>query len=164
MWGLMIICYVFMIFSIILLSISGMQSYFDFSVYKANYQEFALLSTIFYMFSQTLIMFYFIASGTAIKKEIMKTQINTMAYEKVKKTKMILFPHLTFNILLLGTAFVLIGAVDTGAMSSLIQKLLFFVGFFHFLFTVRIQHIGFKENIDIIIELSEFDNTVKIVK
>tara|TARA_Y100000590_G_scaffold463540_1_gene630557 strand:+ start:483 stop:944 length:462 start_codon:yes stop_codon:yes gene_type:complete len=153
-----------MFFSIILLSISGMQSYFDFSVYKANYQEFALLSTIFYMFSQTLIMFYFIASGTAIKKEIMKTQINTMAYEKVKKTKMILFPHLTFNILLLGTAFVLIGAVDTGAMSSLIQKLLFFVGFFHFLFTVRIQHIGFKENIDIIIELSEFDNTVKIVK
>ncbi len=164
MWGLMIICYVCMFFSIILLSISGMQSYFDFSVYKANYQEFALLSTIFYMFSQTLIMFYFIASGTAIKKEIMKTQINTMAYEKVKKTKMILFPHLTFNILLLGTAFVLIGAVDTGAMSSLIQKLLFFVGFFHFLFTVRIQHIGFKENIDIIIELSEFDNTVKIVK
>ena len=160
----MIICYVCMFFSIILLSISGMQSYFDFSVYKANYQEFALLSTIFYMFSQTLIMFYFIASGTAIKKEIMKTQINTMAYEKVKKTKMILFPHLTFNILLLGTAFVLIGAVDTGAMSSLIQKLLFFVGFFHFLFTVRIQHIGFKENIDIIIELSEFDNTVKIVK
>tara|TARA_B100000686_G_C16025893_1_gene588228 strand:- start:12 stop:473 length:462 start_codon:yes stop_codon:yes gene_type:complete len=153
-----------MFFSIILLSISGMQSYFDFSVYKANYQEFALLSTIFYMFSQTLIMFYFIASGTAIKKEIMKTQINTIAYEKVKKTKMILFPHLTFNILLLGTAFVLIGAVDTGAMSSLIQKLLFFVGFFHFLFTVRIQHIGFKENIDIIIELSEFDNTVKIVK
>ena len=164
MWGLMIICYVCMFFSIILLSISGMQSYFDFSVYKANYQEFALLSTIFYMFSQTLIMFYFIASGTAIKKEIMKTQINTIAYEKVKKTKMILFPHLTFNILLLGTAFVLIGAVDTGAMSSLIQKLLFFVGFFHFLFTVRIQHIGFKENIDIIIELSEFDNTVKIVK
>ena len=164
MWGLMIICYVCMFFSIILLSISGMQSYFDFSVYKANYQEFALLATIFYMFSQTLIMFYFIASGTAIKKEIMKTQINTMAYEKVKKTKMILFPHLTFNILLLGTAFVLIGAVDTGAMSSLIQKLLFFVGFFHFLFTVRIQHIGFKENIDIIIELSEFDNTVKIVK
>ena len=109
-------------------------------------------------------MFYFIASGTAIKKEIMKTQINTMVYEKVKKTKMILFPHLTFNILLLGTAFVLIGAVDTGAMSSLIQKLLFFVGFFHFLFTVRIQHIGFKENIDIIIELSEFDNTVKIAK
>ena len=164
MWGLMIICYVCMFFSIILLSILGMQSYFDFSVYKANYQEFALLATIFYMFSQTLIMFYFIASGTAIKKEIMKTQINTMAYEKVKKTKMILFPHLTFNILLLGTAFVLIGAVDTGAMSSLIQKLLFFVGFFHFLFTVRIQHIGFKENIDIIIELSEFDNTVKIVK
>ena len=164
MWGLMIICYVCMFFSIILLSISGMQSYFDFSVYKANYQEFALLSTIFYMFSQTLIMFYFIASGTAIKKEIMKTQINTMAYEKVKKTKMILFPHLTLNIFILGAAFVLIGAVDTGAMSSFFQSSLFIFGFLHFLYTVRIQHMGFKENIDIIIELSEFDNTVKIVK
>ena len=164
MWGLMMVCYVCMFFSIILLSILGMQSYFNFSVYKANYQEFALLVTIFYMFSQTLIMFYFIASGTAIKKEIMKTQIKTAAYEKVKKTKMILFPHLTLNILLLGTAFVLIGAVDTGAVSSFIQKTLFIIGFFHFLYTVRIQHIGFKENIDIIIELAELNNSATMAK
>ena len=164
MWGLMIICYFCMFFSVVLLSISGLQSYLNFSIYKANYQEFALLAIIFYMFSQTLIMFYFIASGTAIKKEIISTQSKTEAYEKVKKTKMILFPHLTLNILLLGTAFILIGAVDTGAVSSLIQNLLFIFGFIHFLYTVRIQHIGFKENIDIIIELAEIDNTTAITK
>ena len=136
----------------------------NFSIYKANYQEFALLAIIFYMFSQTLIMFYFIASGTAIKKEIISMKAGREAYEKVKKTKMILFPHLTLNILLLGTAFILIGAVDTGAVSSLIQNLLFIFGFIHFLYTIRIQHIGFKENIEIIIELAEINNTSVITK
>ena len=163
MWGLMIVCYMGMFFSILLLSISGFQSYFDFLVYKANYQEFALLVIMFYMFSQTLIMFYFIASGTAIKKEIIKNQIITVAYEKVKKTKMILFPHLTLNIFILGAAFVLIGAVDTGAMSSLFQSSLFIFGFLHFLYTVRIQHMGFKENINIVIELAELNDTTSLV-
>ena len=163
MWGLMIICYFGMFFSVLLLLISGLQNYFEFFIYNANYQEFALLAIIFYMFSQTLIMFYFIASGTAIKKEIIKTQIKTIAYEKVKKTKMILFPHLTLNILLLGTAFVLIGAVDTGAISNFIQNSLFIIGFLHFLYTIRIQHIGFKENIDIIIELAKLNDSKTLV-
>ena len=163
MWGLMIICYISMFFSVLLLSISGFQKYFQFFIYKANYQEFALLAIIFYMFSQTLIMFYFIASGTAIKKEIIKNKIKTSSYEKVKKTKMVLFPHLTLNILLLGTAFILIGAVDVGAVSSIIQSTLFMIAFFHFLFTIRIQHIGFKENINIIIELAELNNKASLV-
>ena len=163
MWGLMIICYFGMFFSVLLLLISGLQNYLNFFIYKANYQEFALLAIIFYMFSQTLVMFYFIASGTAIKKEIIKNKIKTIAYEKVKKTKMILFPHLTFNILLLGTAFVLIGAVDTGSVSRFIQSSLFIFGFLHFLYTIRIQHIGFKENIDIIIELAESNDTTTLV-
>ena len=151
------ICYVCMFFSIILLSILGMQSYFDFSVYKANYQEFALLVTIFYMFSQTLIMFYFIASGTAIKKEIMKTQIETAAYEKVKKTKMLLFPHLTMNMVLIGIVFILGGAVQTGSVAGWIHGLLFDLAFFHFLYTTVLQHRGFKENVEIIGELSAVD-------
>ena len=100
MWGLMIICYICMLFSLVLLTVTGVQSYFQFNIFKASYQEFALFTTTFYMFSETLIMFYFIGSGSAIKKEVSQFNYQTNAYEKIKKAKMILFPHLTTNMLL----------------------------------------------------------------
>ena len=157
MWGLMIICYICMTLSVLFLSITGLQSYFDFNIFAASYQKFSLFSTVFYMFSETLIMFYFIGSGTAIKKEVIDSKIDTSIYEKIKKTKMILFPHLTFNMLIIGLAFILIGAVDTGSISSFYQISLFVIGYFHFLYTVKIQHLGFKENIEVIIEIADLN-------
>ena len=117
MWGLMIICYFCMALSLFLITITGLQGYFQFLIFKASHQQFALFSTIFYMFSETLIMFYFIGSGTAIKKEVSQSDFPINTYEKVKKTKMILFPHLTLNMFLFGIIFVLGGAVETGSVS-----------------------------------------------
>ena len=87
-----------------LLGITGLQGYFQFQIVQANHSQFALLTAIFYMFTETLVMFYFIGSGTAIKKTIQSRGIDTDLYEQVKKTKMKLFPHLTFNIVFIGMA------------------------------------------------------------
>ena len=151
----MIICYFCMMGSLFLLTITCLQGFFQFMIFKATHQQFALFSTIFYMFSQTLIMFYFIGSGTAIKKEVQLLGIHSNIYEKVKKSKMLLFPHLTLNMLIIGTAFILIGAVDIGSVSSLYQISLFLIGYIHFLYTVKIQHLGFKENIEVISEIAD---------
>ena len=151
----MIICYFLMLVSFVLMTITGLQGLLQFTFFSTTYQQFALFATILYMFSQTLIMFYFIGSGTAIKKEINNSDIGMSIYEKVKKTKMILFPHLTLNMLIMGIAVILIGAVDTGASTNYIQSTTFILGYFHFLYTIKVQHVGFKENIDVIIELAE---------
>ena len=151
----MIICYFLMLVSFVLMTITGLQGLLQFTLFSTTYQQFALFATILYMFSQTLIMFYFIGSGTAIKKEINNSDIGMSIYEKVKKTKMILFPHLTLNMLIMGIAVILIGAVDTGASTNYIQSTTFILGYFHFLYTIKVQHVGFKENIDVIIELAE---------
>ena len=146
-----------MLVSYVLITITGLQGLLQFKFFSATYQQFALFSTIFYMFSQTLIMFYFIGAGTAIKKEINNSNIGISIYEKVKKTKMILFPHLTLNMLIMGIAFILIGAVDTGASRNYVQSITFILGYCHFLYTIKVQHIGFKENINIIIELADLN-------
>jgi len=151
----MIICYFLMLVSFVLMTITGLQGLLQFTLFSTTYQQFALFATILYMFSQTLIMFYFIGSGTAIKKEINNSDIGMSIYEKVKKTKMILFPHLTLNMLIMGIAVILIGAVDTGASTNYVQSTTFILGYFHFLYTIKVQHVGFKENIDVIIELAE---------
>jgi len=134
----------------LLLSLTGLQGYFQFYIFKASHAQFALFTAIFYMFTETLIMFYFIGSGTAIKKSIKLGGGEPILYEEVKKTKMILFPHLTMNMLFVGTVFILGGAVQTGSVSGWMHGLLFDLAFIHFLYVTILQHRGFKENVEII--------------
>ena len=159
MWGLMIVSYFCIAMSIVLLALTGFQRYFQFQLMQANHPQFALFSAIFYMFTETLIMFYFIGSGTAIKKSIKLGSGEPSLYEKVKKTKMILFPHLTMNMLFVGTVFILGGAVQTGSVSGWVHGLLFDLAFIHFLYVIVIQHRGFKENVEIIGKIAIVDGT-----
>ena len=160
MWGLMIFSYLCIAISIFLLALTGLQGYFQFHLIQANHPQFALFTAIFYMFTETLVMFYFIGAGTAIKKTIASLGLETDAYEKVKKTKMVLFPHLTLNMALIGTVFILGGAVQTGSVSGWIHGLLFDITFLHFLYTTMVQHRGFKENVEIISELAQHSEPV----
>jgi hypothetical protein len=159
MWGLMIVSYLCTAISIVLLAFTGLQGYFQFHLMQANHPQFALFTAIFYMFTETLVMFYFIGSGTAIKKSIKMRAGETSLYEKVKKTKMILFPHLTMNMLFIGTVFILGGAVQTGSVPGWMHGLLFDLAFIHFLYVIVIQHRGFKENVEIIGEIAIIDST-----
>ena len=154
MWGLMIISYLFIMVTFILLVLTGLQGHFQFQIIQANHPQFALLSVIFYMLTETLIMFYFIGSGTAIKKNIQTTGISTSLYNEVKKTKMKLFPHLTLNMIFIGIVFILGGAVQTGSFSAWMHGLLFDIAFIHFMYTTFLQHCGFKQNVEIIENLA----------
>ena len=159
MWGLMIVSYLCTAISIVLLALTGLQGYFQFHLMQANHPAFALFSAIFYMFTETLIMFYFIGSGTAIKKSIKLGGGEPSLYEKVKKTKMILFPHLTMNMLFIGTIFILGGAVQTGSVPGWMHGLLFDLAFIHFLYVTILQHRGFKENVEIIGKIANVEGT-----
>ena len=154
MWGLMILSYLCIAISIFLLALTGLQGYFQFHLIQANHPQFALFTAIFYMFTETLVMFYFIGSGTAIKKSIKMGGGEPILYEKVKKTKMILFPHLTINMVFIGTVFILGGAVQTGSVAGWTHGLFFDLAYIHFLYVTILQHRGFKENVEIIGEIA----------
>ena len=128
----MILSYLCIAVTALLLFFTGLQGFFQFQVLQASHPQFALLSVVIYMFTETLIMFYFIGTGSAIKKSIDSEWEQAGLYEKVKKTKMLLFPHLTINMVLIGVVFILGGAVQTGSFSGWIHGLLFDLAFFHF--------------------------------
>ena len=71
---------------------------------------------------------------------------------------MLLFPHLTMNMVLIGIVFILGGAVQTGSVAGWIHGLLFDLAFIHFLYTTVLQHRGFKENVEIIGKLPVVNN------
>ena len=158
----MIIFYILMIFSFISIFINGLQWIFKFDVYNANYISFSFVSTILYMFTQTLIMFYLIGAGKKIKETIIDNDLNKNRYQQVINIKKKLFPALTLNILLIGTAFVLGGGVQTKVLNKYWHHSIFLIGLLHYLKVILIQHKSLIENTSILSELGkELDNSLK---
>jgi hypothetical protein len=98
------------------------------------------------MFTQTLIMFYFIGAGKKIKETIIDYNLDKGNYQEVIDIKMKLFPPLTLNMLFVGTAFVLGGGVHTGAIHKYWHTGLFFLSLLHYLKVIFIQHKSFVKN------------------
>ena len=126
--------------------INGLQGFFQFNIYNANNISFAFISTILYMFTQTLIMFYFIGAGKKIKETIINYKLDKSIYQEVITIKRELFSPLTMNMLFVGTAFILGGGVHTGAVNKYWHTGLFFISILHYLKVIMIQHRSFIKN------------------
>ena len=144
-----------MILSLIGILINGLQGFFQFNIYNANHIAFAFISTILYMFTQTLIMFYFIGAGKKIKEIIINNNLNKEIYKEVINLKKVLFPPLTLNMLFVGAAFILGGGVHTGAVNKYWHTGLFFISVFHYLKVILIQHQSFIKNSYILSEVGK---------
>tara|TARA_B100000586_G_C19795755_1_gene295988 strand:- start:106 stop:462 length:357 start_codon:yes stop_codon:yes gene_type:complete len=98
------------------------------------------------MFTQTLVMFYFIGAGKKVKETIITYNLNKEIYQEVIELKKVLFPPLTLNMLFVGTAFILGGGVHTGAVNKYWHTGLFFISIMHYLKVIIIQHQSFVKN------------------
>ena len=83
----MLLSYFLMIISFILLCVNGAQGYLHFKIYNATHIQFAFVSTIFYMFSESWIMFYFIGAGKTIKETILTYNLDKSIYNDVIQSK-----------------------------------------------------------------------------
>ena len=151
----MLLNYFLMIISFILLIVNGTQGYLPFKIYNATHIQFAFISTIFYMFSESWIMFYFIGSGKTIKETIIKYNLDKNIYQEVLDSKKKVFPHLTMNILFIGTVFVIGGGVHTKMISKNIHGILFLISMLHFLYLIKLQHYAFKDTAEILSRLGK---------
>ena len=149
----MLLSYFLMILSLIFLIVNGAQGYMQFKIYNATHIQFAFFATIFYMFSQSWIMFYFIGSGKTIKETILKYDLDKKIYQEVINSKKKLFPHLTLNILLIGTVFVIGGGVQTKVVSGSTHGWLFISSLLHLFYLMKLEHLAFKETADILSKL-----------
>ena len=82
MWAVMVLSYILMCVSFISIIIAAFSGYFQYSIYNANYMLIALYSSIIYMFTETLIMFYFIITGIKIKEIIKENNMDLVKYYK----------------------------------------------------------------------------------
>ena len=156
MWGVMITSYLLMAISFFSLIFTAYGGYFH-SI--ENHILVSLFSSITYMLCQTLILFYFIVSGSKIKQLIKLNSLDVKKYYKpVLDMKMTLFPHIMFNMLIMGATFIIGGGVHTETISKDTHSLCFFVSITHYLFVIFFQHRCFIKNTELVILVSDLVN------
>ena len=152
MWGVMILSYILMGISFISIIIAAVSGYFPFQLSGANHILIALYSSIIYMFTETLIMFYFIITGIKIKEMIKHNNFDIVKYYKpVLDMKMKLFPHIMINMIIIGVTFIIGGAVHNNIISPMIHSLGFLLGIIHYTWLIILQHRCFIRNTELVI-------------
>ena len=146
--------------SIVLIAIQGYYFNVDtlskeeFVAYLGSHISYAFASIIIYTLTQTIIMFYFIGSGKKIKETILQYNLDKAPYQKVLKIKRKLFPHLTMNILLIGTAFIVGGAAHTIKDFNIWwHSGLFIIGILHYVKVIFMQNDAFRIDREILIDI-----------
>jgi hypothetical protein len=154
MWFFMYSCYIFSLVSFLMLGIVFLQSFTHFPVFKASPMSFLILTSIVYLFAETLVIFFFVGTSVSVKEYMLEHKITADYHKRLIALKRVMYPPQMLNLLILMTAFILYGAADTGKISVWIYRGLLLIGIVHFCFAKRLQHRSFRENTFVILEMA----------
>jgi hypothetical protein len=130
------------------------QSFLNFSVLQASHLTFMILTCIVYSFTETLVIFFFVGTGVSVKEYSREHHMDEGFHKRSIAIKHKVYPPLMLNILFMIILFVLVGAVDTRRMPAWIYQIIFIGCLAHYIQTKIIQHVCFKDNTQIILEMS----------
>ena len=154
MYIFMLTCYLLMFFNIINLTLTGISGVFDITIMGASHIRFALFSILVFTITETIVMYFFITTGKAIKNAIELGEGDQVLWDKERKLKMKLFPQLMLSITLIGGWFIHIGAVENNISPLWLHNIIFFIAYIHHLWSLGIKNNAFKEQLLIIDQLS----------
>ncbi|MBL8013632.1 MAG: hypothetical protein JNN05_07265 [Candidatus Omnitrophica bacterium] len=154
MWFFMITCYIFSTISFLMLLTVFAQSFYPFKIIHASALSFLILTSIIYLFTETLIMFFFVGTGVSIKEYMLEQKIYGDFHQRSIGVKRRVYPPQLLNLLILMIAFILFGAADTQKISPWLYRAVLAVGIIQFIDAKLIQNICFRDNTKIILDMS----------
>ena len=154
MWFFMYCCYFLSLASFLMLGIIFLQSFMPFFVFKASPMSFLILTCIVYLFTETLVIFFFVGTGVSVKEYMLEHKITGNFHKRLIALKRIMYPPQLLNILILMTAFIFYGAADTGKIPVWVYRTLLLAGIAHFCYAKLLQHRSFRDNTFIILEMA----------
>ena len=117
------------------ITLVGASGIFDFTILGATHTRFALFMILIFTITETVVMYFFISTGTAIKTAITEGLGEDLLWLRERKLKMVLFPQLMLTILFIGGWFIHIGAVENNMPTKPLHWPLFIIAYFHHLHT-----------------------------
>ena len=159
MYVFMIICYALMLVNLINLTLTGASGYWHFDILGASHTRFALFMILIFTITETVVMYFFISTGKAIKSAIESGLGKEELWKRERRLKLELVPQLRLTILLVGGWFIHNGAVENQMSPKWVHDLLFALAFLHHLWSLNIKNNSFKEQLSIIAELEPTQET-----
>ena len=153
MYLFMLICYLLMFINFFNLILTGVSGFWNISILGASHVRFALFMILIFTITETIVMYFFITTGKAIKSAVEDGLGNQLLWERERKLKMVLFPQLLLTIFLVGGWFIHIGAVENNLSPAWIHAAIFVIAFLHHTWLLGVKNNAFKEQISIINEL-----------
>ncbi len=154
MWFFMNTCYGLSFLTFILLITGFAQSFLHFPVFKAGPLTFMILTSIIYLFTETLVIFFFVGTGVSIKEYTQTHKLDPTYHKRSLGIKFRVYPPLLLNLLLMVIVFVLVGAVDTYRVPAILYQALFLIALLHFLKVKIVQHGCFRDNTRIVLDMA----------
>ena len=154
MYFFMITIYFLSFITFISLVIAGAQGLFGFTLIGTNHAAFGFVAAILYLFTEVLVMFFFVGTGVSIKEYVQENSADAQFHRRSIEIKRKLYPPTLLNVLLIMTTFIIGGGVDTGVIPAWIHGLLFYIALVHFFKMIAVQHRCFRENTEIVLEMT----------
>ena len=155
MWLFMIICYTMMVSNFLIILVTGLMGYFKFTVWGVTHAPFAIFAIIVFIFTETLVMFFFIATGKSIKQMISHDHRFIEYWEQTISVKKQVFPQIILTITLIGVVFIYGGVIDNNLASSWLHGPLFILAFLQHTWSLVIKNRSFREQVNIAAEISK---------
>ena len=163
MYLFMISCYLMMVFNVMNLFISVTMGIWHFSFLGSNHAQFSLFSILVFVLTETLVMYFFIATGKSIK--VILAEQNTSnaikLWEEIKYIKKLIFPQIMLTISLIGGLYIFyFGYIISNATNDNILQyswvLLPFlvICIIQHIWSLKIKNDSFKMQIDIVSKIS----------
>ena len=153
MWFFMYTCYILIACSTGLFFLTGLQGYTHLTFLPLNHPSLAIFTVVIYMFTQTLVIFFFVGTGMSIKEYVQEHEGDKTLYQRALRLKRNIYPPILSNIFLVGLTFIMGGAVHTAMIPAWSHGLLFCATVLHCIKTIRFQHRAFRENTFLVLEM-----------
>ena len=170
MWLFMYACYALMALTYVGVVVTGLQGIFGFAVFGAPHPTVGFLTTIIYLFTQVLIIFYFIGTATSVR-EYVEDQANgaadgsgtdcdaahgngASAITRAKQLRGSVSGHIYLHILLFMAQSIVGGAAVAQAAPGWIHTALVSAAFLYHHYVIAQQHRGFRVMTNLILEVT----------
>ena len=135
----------------------------NFSFLGSNHAQFSLFAILVFVLTETLVMYFFIATGKSIK--LILTEQNTSdaikLWEEIKYIKKLIFPQIMLTISLIGGLYIFyFGYIISNAANDNILQYswvllpLLLICIIQHIWSLKIKNDSFKMQIDIVSKIS----------
>ena len=155
MWIFLISAYILMGMSSIALLVTAYAGYTQDLLFGVNHPRIATVTILTLSFTETLVMYFFIATGKAYKSLIKDTEKKTSFQLKMAQIKSPIYKHVSLTILLFGIVFILGGAADNNFSIGWLHGQLFLVSILYYFWALKIKNTAFQKQVELIGEMDK---------